>query len=267
MDTVAEFTRIISCIECTSQTSTKLLRDLHLDLPQPGFIGQRYAQTGLVLAGQNPGISPLRFASQDAEYIRTLQKLQDKPTPQVMSKLTQVLHTFVPKWPIHGNYFPLKECGLELDDIAYFNVVRCRTEENSSPGKGVIGNCLKHFDAWVDLLHRKVLIFLGKWAFKAAGHIPVQRGIRYAFINRDRSLNKKERDQIEAVGSSNWSSKFSVPKCNLGTRKNHYPSGELAAECEAQTALSAQGLAGAYGDQEPEYSPASIKKPDPEFQQ
>ena len=44
------------------------------------------------------------------------------------------------------------------------------------------------------------------------------------------------------------------------------PPEELAAEHEAQAALSAQGLAGAYGDQEPEYSPASIKKPNPEFQ-
>jgi hypothetical protein len=44
------------------------------------------------------------------------------------------------------------------------------------------------------------------------------------------------------------------------------PPEDLAAEHEAQAALSAQGLAGAYGDQEPEYSPASIKKPNPEFQ-
>ena len=44
------------------------------------------------------------------------------------------------------------------------------------------------------------------------------------------------------------------------------PPEELAAEHEAQAALSALGLAGAYGDQEPEYSPASITKPNPEFQ-
>ncbi len=43
------------------------------------------------------------------------------------------------------------------------------------------------------------------------------------------------------------------------------PPEELVAEHEAQAALSAQGLAGAYGDQEPEYSAASIKKPNPEF--
>jgi hypothetical protein len=41
---------------------------------------------------------------------------------------------------------------------------------------------------------------------------------------------------------------------------------DLAGEPEAWARLSAQGLAGAYGEQEPEYSPASITKPNPEFQ-
>ena len=40
----------------------------------------------------------------------------------------------------------------------------------------------------------------------------------------------------------------------------------LAEEREALAAVSAQGLAGAYGDQEPEYSRASIKDPNPDFQ-
>jgi hypothetical protein len=44
------------------------------------------------------------------------------------------------------------------------------------------------------------------------------------------------------------------------------PPEELAAEHEALAALSAQGLAGAYGDQEPEYSPAFITKLNREFQ-
>jgi len=44
------------------------------------------------------------------------------------------------------------------------------------------------------------------------------------------------------------------------------PPEELAAEHEARAALSARGLARAYGDQEPEYSPASIKEPNLDFQ-
>ncbi len=44
------------------------------------------------------------------------------------------------------------------------------------------------------------------------------------------------------------------------------PPEDLAAEHEAWVRLSAQGLAKAYGDDKPEYSPASIKKPNPEFQ-
>jgi hypothetical protein len=198
MDTATEFVRVISCIACTSRTSTKLLRDSHENVPQPGFIGQRYAQTGLVLAGQNPGVSPPRLAQQDAEYMRALRKFQVNATPQVMSEFMQVLHEFVPHWPIHGRYFPLNECGLKLDDIAYFNVVRCRTVNNSAPGKGMVVNCLEHFDRWVDLLNPKLLIFLGKWAFDAASHIPFQREIPCDFINRDRSLSFVKRAQDRA---------------------------------------------------------------------
>jgi len=198
MNSVAEFRRIYSCIECTSRTSTKLLRDSHDNLPQPGFIGQNYTQTGLILAGQNPGVCPPGLASEDAEYFRTLRKLRDKETPQVMSELMQVLHAFMHKWPIWRTYFPLKECGLELDDIAYFNVIRCRTIKNSAPGKGMIVNCLEHFERWVDLLHPKGIIFLGKRAFEIAGHIPRQRRILYDFINRKRSLSSTERTQNRA---------------------------------------------------------------------
>lgn len=44
------------------------------------------------------------------------------------------------------------------------------------------------------------------------------------------------------------------------------PLEDLAGENGGWAGLSAQGLGRAYGDQEPEYSPASIKKPNTEFQ-
>jgi len=44
------------------------------------------------------------------------------------------------------------------------------------------------------------------------------------------------------------------------------PPDELAAEHGAWDLLAARGIAQAYGEDEPEYSPASIKKPNQEFQ-
>lgn len=119
-DAPSEFARVISCTACTVNTSSKLLRDAGENVPQPGYIGQQYDKTRLVLSGQNPGVCPSRFARQDAEYTKALRDIQSDPTPQSMKTLTEVLGRFVPQWPIHGNYFPLAQCGLGLSHVVYF---------------------------------------------------------------------------------------------------------------------------------------------------
>jgi hypothetical protein len=188
-----EFAKIVSCERCTVETSPRLLRDTLENVPQPGFIGANYKKKRIVLAGQNPGLCPTRFANHDAVYTAALRAVRDNPNAETMTELNRVLINFVPEWPVHGNYFPLEECGLDLNDIAYFNVVRCRTQNNSAPGQYVINNCLQHFEHWVDVLKPQVVIFIGKWAFDRAGHITKQLGIPSEFMNRQRNLNAAER--------------------------------------------------------------------------
>lgn len=112
-----------------------------------------------------------------------------------MDALNKVLLDFVPEWPVAGNYFPLNECRLRLDDIAYFNVVRCRTHSNSIPGSYVVRNCLEHFERWLDQLQPRVLVFIGKWAHDAAAELATRRSIPVAFMNRERSLSSFERSR------------------------------------------------------------------------
>lgn len=193
MPTPIEFANIVSCEKCTGATSQKLLRDDLENVPQPGFIGSNYKQKRVVLAGQNPGISPPRFTARDAVYTAALRVLRAEPNAETMKGMNHILSKLIPDWPVHGNYFPLSECGLTLNDIAYFNVVRCRTQGNSAPGKYVINNCLHHFKHWIDILQPQVVVFIGKWAFDKAGHIPSQLGIPCDFMNRERSLNSTER--------------------------------------------------------------------------
>jgi hypothetical protein len=126
-------------------------------------------------------------------YTGALRALRDETNWQNMTSLNKVLLDFVPDWPVHGNYFPLQECGLRLEDIAYFNVVRCRTQANTPPGSGVVRNCLDHFDRWLALLRPRVLVFIGKWAFDQAGHLAARRGIPAGFMNRERSLSTAKR--------------------------------------------------------------------------
>ena len=193
MDHASEFARVIGCTKCNSTTSGKLLRDNGENVPQPGFIGKNYSRTRVALAGQNPGVCPPRLAARDARYTAALRAVCDQPNAGTIAILSEVLLDFVPEWPVAGNYFPLAECRLRLEDIAYFNVVRCRTYKNSVPGVHVVRNCLEYFDRWLDQLQPRVVVFIGKWAHDAAAELAARRNIPVAFMNRERSLSADER--------------------------------------------------------------------------
>lgn len=194
MDIPNEFEKIMRCGKCTLATSKKLLRDQFEDIPQPGFIGKNYNQKRIVLAGQNPGVCPPAYAKIDSVYTSALRAVRDSPNQETMSSLYRILLNTVPGWKV-GEYFPLNECRLSLENIAYFNVVRCRTQKNSMPGKFVARNCLTHFENWLLMLKPSAVIFIGKWAFDNAGHIPKQHGIPCDFMNRERSLSNAAREE------------------------------------------------------------------------
>lgn len=193
MDQATEFSQVIKCSKCTQVTSCKLLRDDDENVPQPGFVGSNYWLRRIVLAGQNPGICLPRLAERDARYTSALRAVRDCPNGASMDVLGRVLLDFVPDWPVSGKYFPLAECGLHLDDIAYFNVVRCRTVNNSTPSTNLTRNCVEHFDRWLDWLQPRIVVFIGKWAHDMASESAKCRGIPVTFMNRMRSLSTDER--------------------------------------------------------------------------
>jgi len=194
MITPTDFAKIISCTQCSITSPPRLLRDHNENVPQPGFIGPQYMNHRVLLVGQNPGICSPRFEKCDSIYTSALRAVRDCPTDVKLTELTKILIEFVQKWPIHGRYFPLAECNLTLNDIAYINVVRCRTVGNAAPNEKIVGNCLGHFKYWVEALQPNVIIFLGKWAYQHAKHIPDNLEIPCDFINRMRSLSSTERE-------------------------------------------------------------------------
>lgn len=192
---VSEFAKVIACTKCTHWTATRLLRDDAENVPQPGCIGARYANTRVMLVGQNPGLPntpALAFA--DRRYTLALRDLRDSPSDENYANLQDVLSEFIPSWPVHGNYFPLSECGIELDDIAYCNVVRCRTHANAMPGRAMTTNCTsEHFERWLELLNPRAVVFIGKWAHDHGAASVARLGIPFDFMNRQRSLSSAER--------------------------------------------------------------------------
>ena len=199
-----EFARIISCDRCTSATDPNLLRDNGENVPQPGYIGPRYRKSRVLLVGQNPAVDlspaiPKSLTESDRIYTAALRILRDEPTVQRYKELSAVLRTFIPKWPIHGNYFPLDESGLSLEDIGYFNIVRCRTSSNAAPNDCLATKCIgAHFVRWLELLAPKVVVFVGKWAWRKGSSAVSAKGIPCAFMNRQRSLSCTERAENRA---------------------------------------------------------------------
>jgi hypothetical protein len=188
-----EFARVIACTRCTSSTDRNLLRDSAENVPQPGYIGANYEKSRVLLVGQNPG-TPKTLTAQDLPYTVALRSLRDEPSAERYEKLSAVLEHFIPQWPVHGNYFPLNESGLTLSDIAYCNVVRCRTAADRAPGKYLTDTCLtQHFNRWLRLLQPRVVIFIGKWAWERGATQVVASGVPCAFINRQRSLSSDDR--------------------------------------------------------------------------
>lgn len=121
---IDHFVRVISCTACPA--AGKLLRDRWENVPQPGFVGVRYEQTRVLLVGKNPATPPPELASGDRGYTQALRNLRDQPTVENYTALQERTKRFMESWPIQQRHFPLEEFGLEPDDIAFCNIVRCR---------------------------------------------------------------------------------------------------------------------------------------------
>ena len=147
-DAPREFAKVISCDYCSRQGFPKLLRDDTFNLPQPGYIGSNYKNTGVLLVGQNPGVSPDRFSVQDRKFADAQIAVRDSANAASYGGMKNVLDGIMPTWPVVTKHFPLAECGLQLDDIAYVNVVRCRTHNNGTPGTKIIQACVSNHVCW-----------------------------------------------------------------------------------------------------------------------
>lgn len=198
-----EFAAVIACERCSGSTDRRLLRDSLENVPQPGFIGDNYWSRRVLLIGQNPGTPKSRRSEADRPYTAALRALRGNPTEGSYQHLRGVLKGIIPQWPV-GNYFSLAECGLTLEDIAYCNVVRCRTVRDASPSERTALTCSQsHLARWVFLLAPLVVVFIGRWAFER-GHTVVDRsGIPCDYMNRQRSFSsearRKNRDRVSAL--------------------------------------------------------------------
>lgn len=188
-----EFAKIVACTKCTPSTDRNILRDVAENVPQPGYVGTGYLKARVLLVGQNPG-TPKKLEVRDRPYTNALRLLRDEPTHERYSELGIVLREFIPDWPITNNYFPLAECELSLEDIAYCNVIRCRTACDKKPTAYLASQCIKeHFVRWLRYLEPNVVVFIGKWAWTQGRDTVSSLNIPCSYMNRQRSLSSADR--------------------------------------------------------------------------
>jgi uracil-DNA glycosylase len=164
-----EFAKVIGCTACSSTaTDPHLLRDQNENVPQPGYIGPRYEQTRLLLVGQNPAQPPSGLVVRDRTYTGALRALLGTQTWEAYGNLVSLMPDYMRDWPIYDEFFSLEECGLDVTEIAYCNVVRCRTEKNGNgywaPNSKVVEACRPHLLRWIRLLRPTAVILIGKWS-------------------------------------------------------------------------------------------------------
>lgn len=193
IDWPSEFGHILSCDRCDATTYSHLLRDDEQNIPQPGRIGRNYFKSRVLFVGRNPA-TPKALAPVDCQHTETFRSLRDEQTTSRYESLITQMGDFMPMWPIVNQHFPLEECGLSLEDIAYCNVVRCRTSGDRPPGIKVTRNCVtEHFHRWVKLLDPLVVVFIGKWAHDQANSVLTEYGVPSTYVNCKRGLSMFER--------------------------------------------------------------------------
>ena len=176
------FTSVLRCERCPV---SDVLRDRKENVPQPGWVGRRYA--GILFIGQNPGYRKERTGHHDEPYIAALRQVSDEKT---LEQLHDQMATSLPNFAMYRKYLQ----GINYEQVAFINVVRCRTAGDGKPKKGAIENCRSHLGQWINALRPRLIVFNGKWANENIGDL-VAPGVRTFTINRDRSLSRQKRDE------------------------------------------------------------------------
>jgi uracil-DNA glycosylase len=106
------------------------------EVPQPGFVGSRYKQGGLLFVGKNPGNDPGRELSRpDKEQLNAIQQFQhteeDVRGQGFLSLMETLGNSVMPQWTIVKKLVGpiLDGLALSLDQVAYINLVKYHTHD------------------------------------------------------------------------------------------------------------------------------------------
>ncbi len=216
------FWQVASCKRCSTEDHPGLLRDALTNLPQPGYIGSNYREAKVLLVGKNPDRGFTDPSTEDRDYIEVLLAMRDRPSDQAYANFKSVSEIYMPKWE-YVRAFPFGLSGLRLNDVAFINMVRCRSNrpdarDHHSPQ--VIKNCITaHFERWLNWLEPNVVISIGKGVHDRISNLLIERNILHRFIKRSKMSETEQRTEErevstfvrQTVGGSLWVTHSSWP--------------------------------------------------------
>ena len=157
------FLKILECKsieDCNTQFSEKNPGFL----PQPGFIGFRYSKKRILFLAQNPGYASasVHFPGEDKMW-QLFQQFQNSHSQSDYEDIMEHLYNFMRTWPIIQKLKLKERFNLELQDIAYFNVLKCKCNKGENISKNFYRHCLNTTtQVQLEFLKPKVIICLGK---------------------------------------------------------------------------------------------------------
>jgi hypothetical protein len=114
-----------------------------ISTPQPGYIGRKYSnQNGLVIIGANPGIPNVSpFIQKDPIYIQHIQNFaRNKDYDQFLQYLDYT-DDYMKSWRNNLTNAHFRELlGYNIEEIAYINLVKCRSIQVGSNTIQTLGN-------------------------------------------------------------------------------------------------------------------------------
>ena len=108
--------------------------------PAPDYLGPRYR--GLVIVGANPGIANSGdFEVGDTKRDLLMSRMTKSNSASTYNELTSFLASYMGTWKNNlSNDWFRNFLGYEIEEIAYVNLVKCRTFNTGSNPRRVVGD-------------------------------------------------------------------------------------------------------------------------------
>lgn len=167
--------------------------------PRPGFVGENYSKSRVVLVGINPGSGEGRaeeeFNDRDKELGKFLKAFKQAGSNQNWDALMRAegmdMKYYKLDWAIRG---ALERLGLTRDEIAFINVVPFSTQKpshiNAVAWESSIYN---HFLPLIEALNPKRTVWLGKTAHDKFTKYSDKKLQNSVVVNRQRNKPMSER--------------------------------------------------------------------------